>query len=95
MFANELVGKLAVRTKATRLGDNSYTTNPVRIVKATESHVVVKFTKEDQMARLVGLTSKTHILNYTFCDDGWTDYEELVGDDSQNETKLTQEETSC
>jgi hypothetical protein len=79
MFAKDLVGKLAVRTKASSLGDNSYTTSPVLIVKAADAHIVIRFTKEDPIGRMFNVPhDRTHLLNYTFCDDAWTDFEELI-----------------
>ena len=75
MNAKELIGKTAIRTGATRLGDNSYTDTPVRILHATDTHVVTEHVLEWER-RTFG--SEPHVLNYTWCDDKWIDYEELM-----------------
>ena len=75
MNAKQLIGHNAIRTAATSLGDNSYTETPLLIVHATDTHVVTKHVR-DLDKRLFG--TNPHVLNYTWCDDNWIDYDELV-----------------
>jgi hypothetical protein len=78
MFAKQLIGKLAVRTKPTSYGDYSYCEDPLFIVNATETHVVVKYVKENSLAKMCDLIGKIRLFDSRWCDDGWTDYEELI-----------------
>lgn len=80
MKASQLVGKLAVRTAPVNLGTNpinlwvsaskdfSYITEPIRIVKVTDSHIVYKS----------GNSERLNLMDSRYIDDNWTDYEELV-----------------
>lgn len=72
MKATELIGKFAIRTgKTGGYGDNSYTSEPVFIMGATDTHIEIKtkslFNNESY---------RMSILNYVFCDDKWIDFEE-------------------
>ena len=76
MKAKELVGKMAIRTKAVDLRngnqDFSYTSDPIEIVKVTESHIVYKhkmfFEEKEALS----------ILNERWLDGNWADYTELL-----------------
>ncbi len=84
MYANQLIGKLAIRTGPvdrgnqevgfgtssiiTRNIDNSFTNNPILILAATESHIIYKYTEN----------GKRYVLNYEFCDDKWTSWDDLM-----------------
>jgi len=75
MYAKELIGKRAVRT-APANGDNSYRTTPIKIVKATETHIVYKY---DGMSGIfASLGDKVNLLNSDWNDNNWIDYDELV-----------------
>lgn len=85
MKAIELIGKNAVRTQPiyelvdsglfgmglTKKPDYSYTTKPAKILKATETHIVIEITLYDG-------STKQELLNSKFCDENWIDYDELV-----------------
>ena len=60
MKAIELVGKLALRTDCTSMGDYSYTSEPVKILKVTDSHIYFQEPK-----------GRVRILNNTWLDDNW------------------------
>jgi|GEM_PF-3970748 len=76
MKATELIGKKAIRTAPTKEhGDFSYTNEPVEIVAATNTHVLMK--NIGWKKKIYG--DDVHVLNSTFCDDNWTDYDELIG----------------
>lgn len=78
-----LVGKLAIRTQPVKLGkdfmgnenyDYSYTSNPIRIIKVTDNHIIYdrKGTDEEKVFK------RTSILDKRWIDDNWTSYEELM-----------------
>lgn len=75
MKATELIGKLALRTKPVQYGngtkDNSYGDEPMLILKATDTHILYKRSS-------FGENTCEGILNHCWCDDGWTDFEELA-----------------
>lgn len=85
MKATELIGKKAVRTQPiyhisdggfmamglVKKPDYTYTTEPIKILKATDSHIIVERDCFDG-------TKKQVILNILFCDDNWCDYDELI-----------------
>lgn len=77
MNAKELIGKEAIRTAPTKSPDYSYCSYPVLIINATEHHVVIKskgiFNKDKAYIDI-----DPHILDCRFCDDNWTDYDELI-----------------
>lgn len=76
MKATQLIGKKAIRTAPTKEhGDFSYTNSPVEIVAATDTHVLKKNVGRDKAIYGDGI----QVLNLTFCDDNWTDYDELMG----------------
>ena len=71
MKATELIGKLAIRNKPTeRFGDRSYMDEPLRIVHATDNHVIVGFV--DNFMHM----SPTSILDDDWI-DGWEDFAPL------------------
>lgn len=73
MHVKDLVGKRAVRTEPTkRIGDYSFTSNPLLILKVTEHHIVCKYCFNY-------LPSREQLLNLDFVDDNWVDYDDLVG----------------
>jgi hypothetical protein len=95
MFANQLIGKKAIRTKpgilspADDIGDipsffgigtrkatldYSFSERPILILAATESHIVFKFCNREE--RTYG--ADKHILDNRWCDENWTDYDELM-----------------
>jgi hypothetical protein len=80
MKASEFVGKLAIRTAPTTFGDYSYTTEPLKILKVTENHVVV----EHQCPFLKG---DVCILNSRWLDDNWTSYDDLMNEVEKEEAK--------
>ena len=86
MKATELVGKNAIRTEpvfdlcdsglfggygVAKRPNYLYTTEPVKILKATESHIICEIKAFDG-------TTRERILNCQFCDDNWIDYNELM-----------------
>ena len=77
MFATELIGKLAIRTSPVRYPngnwDCSYTQNPIRIINATDRHIV-HVSKDSPFCD----PSKPRVLNYLWCDDKWIDYESIL-----------------
>lgn len=79
MFPKELIGKKAIRTAPTCKGDHSYMNEPLFIAKATESHVVYTHPKENSFSRIIS-SSTPYILDSTWVDDNWTDYEVLMSD---------------
>lgn len=88
MKAIELIGKNAVRTQPiyeivegsygyAMLGTGlqkkpnyAFTTRPIKILKATEDHIIYE-------SEFMGKKSTT-LLDSRYCDDKWTDYDELV-----------------
>lgn len=71
MRATELVGKVAIRTGPNYNNDHSYCSYPVKILMATESHVMIEY-----VGREANMFSSTpHLLNCAFCDDKWADAE--------------------
>jgi hypothetical protein len=74
MFATELIGKRAIRTKPVRypngVEDRSYTDgSPVKIINATADNIVIKS----------GIAKNSEwVLSAPFTDDNWTDYDELI-----------------
>jgi hypothetical protein len=96
MFANQLIGKNAIRTKPCKLRDAddsassvlfpgivatrkatmdySYSCSPIYILAATENHIVFGYV--DAEKEIFG--DKKLILDSRWCDDGWTDYDELM-----------------
>lgn len=87
MYPHELIGKLAVRTAPIDYGpsdgglfgdtivavnnDYSYTTDPIRILAATESHIV--YQRQEPM-----FEGKPMLLNSRWVDNNWTDYDALM-----------------
>jgi hypothetical protein len=74
MFATELIGKRAIRTKSVRYAggteDRSFTCgNPVKIINATAENIVIESTPGN---------GKPWILSAPFTDNNWTDYDELI-----------------
>ena len=89
MYAQQLIGKLAIRTKATSKGsvfDNSYTATPLLIINATDSHIVYEYPEDSTVFKVFGC--RIGILNYCFCDDAWIDYNELI---NKPKPKIVQE----
>lgn len=101
MYANQLIGKKAIRVKPVPLGtyggfglfgeveqnyDYSYTSDPIIILAATENHIVYKYPENHHFA-----STDKHILDSRWCDDNWTDYDELLELASETNMKLMQE----
>ena len=101
MYATELIGKKAIRTRpcslsikgeddsplmglmgmATRTGaryDYSHTSEPLIILAATESHIITKRLDDSFIVKMSDGKNKPHILDCRWCDDNWTDYDELM-----------------
>jgi hypothetical protein len=88
MKATELIGKNAIRTQPvfdlvdssfgfmgtglTKKPDYRYTTEPIKIINATEFHIVAETKNYDK-------TIKREILNCKYCDENWIDFNELIG----------------
>ena len=89
MNAKELIGKNAIREKPIKkaevvssglytigsrvqsIPDYTYCVEPAKIINATDHHVVIErevFGKIHMM-----------LLDERYCDDAWTDYDELIG----------------
>ena len=75
MRANNLIGKLAIRT-APASGDYSYTDTPIQIVNATASHVAYRSVPGSLDEKILG--KDIRVLNARWCDDNWTNYDALV-----------------
>jgi hypothetical protein len=73
MKATELIGKTVIRTVPTSSGDWSFTSSPIKILYATEDHVVVGKAKGDTFGIL---NRKAFVLDKRWV-DGWKDYEEI------------------
>lgn len=58
--------------------DYSYSREPIIILAATESHIVYKHTDDSVYAKMGNGKVETHILDSRWCDDNWTDYDELM-----------------
>lgn len=100
MYAYELIGKKAIRTKPVVLGkdagmfgmgvqvitrhDYSHTTSPVLIVGATENHILYK-----SLDSFLDNT-RVHILDCRWCDNNWIDYDELMELTSDDCVKFVQ-----
>jgi hypothetical protein len=87
--ATELIGKKAIRTapvmekvetncdgflfngRIVEKSNYSYTEAPIKILKATDSHIVYEREKFDGEKVI-------SVLNLKYCDDNWTDYDELI-----------------
>ena len=77
MNAKELIGKEAIRTAPNKHPDYSYCSDAVFIVNATDNHIVIKSKGIfDNGKEYEDITP--HILDCRFCDDNWTDYQELI-----------------
>ena len=85
MEAINLIGKLAVRTKPVIIGrddltleeikDYSYISEPIKILKVTESHIIYSF-KDTKDENLFG--ENPHLLDERWNDKNWVDYKELI-----------------
>lgn len=89
MYAGELIGKLAIRKAPvdrgeseiggtgviTRNVDNSFTSEPILILAATESHIVFRY---DITNNPFFSDARNRVLNYEYCDDNWTSWEDLM-----------------
>lgn len=93
MNAMQLIGKMAIRTKPcewdrnpspfgmgfgmgvetkAKTQDYSYSSEPILILAATENHIVYT-SRHNAFDR-----DSKHILDSRWCDDNWTDYDELM-----------------
>jgi hypothetical protein len=79
MFPKELIGKKAIRTEPNCQGDHSLIDEPIFIAKATESHIVYTYPKENMFSRIIS-DQRPRILDRNWIDDKWTDYEALMSD---------------
>lgn len=85
MKVMNLIGKLAIRTKPICYGrddfslekikDYSYTTEPIHILKVTDSHIIYNYQRTNQEG-IFGC--KTYLLDSRWNDNNWIDYEELM-----------------
>jgi hypothetical protein len=87
MRANELIGKNAIRTQPVydlvengfgimssglvKKPDYRFTTEPIKIIKATEYHILAERKNYDG-------SIKQELLNSRYCDENWVDYDELM-----------------
>ena len=81
MNAKELVGKRAIRTKPVMLENGSfcrsYTDDYVTIIKATDSHIIYKWS--DKFLKVCQTANDDiNIMSYEYCDENWIDYDELI-----------------
>lgn len=95
MKANKLIGKLAIRKKPVTLGRNdfteeynydySYTSEPIKILKVTDEHIIYSH-KDTNQENIFG--DEVSILDNRWNDDNWIDYEELIKieQDQKNES---------
>jgi len=78
MKATELIGKLAIRTSHVTYAHGnicrSFMEEPIRIIKATDRHIVYEWVNHPSF------NDKPNILSYEYCDDNWINYEELIAD---------------
>lgn len=78
MKASDLIGKNAIRTRPTNIGnglqDYSHTQSPIHVINATESHVVFEYLPEYDKF----LSGKKRILDCRWCDDNWIDFDFLL-----------------
>ena len=81
MTAKQLIGKTAIRIKHTTYAggciDRSFTSTPIEIINATDTHIVYKHAKGSVEAKIFK-SDEPRILPYEFCDDNWIDYTELL-----------------
>lgn len=98
MNAKELIGKRAIREKPmmykekvsgsgltyfsvresiVEMPDYALCTEPVKIINATDHHIVCE-------RRSILGEARIQVLDERYCDDAWTDYDELIGG-SENE----------
>ncbi|MFA5324486.1 MAG: hypothetical protein WC373_17550 [Smithella sp.] len=87
MYPKELIGKKAIRTAPVSYGththfmtgeksevkDYSYTTEPLLIVNATDTHIIIKNVEESICHN--PSKDRLHILNYRWIDNNWVDYD--------------------
>lgn len=92
MRAEELIGKLAIRTKPVELGkdifgnrsrDYSYTSTPIRIVNATNEHVVFDYKGTDAEKAF----THVHVLDNRWADNNWIEYKSLFNKKTEEENK--------
>jgi hypothetical protein len=72
MRPQELIGKRAIRTKPVSYGDyldNSFSVNPIRIIKVTNDYILYEYCAFPGLAAL---------LDEKWLDDNWADYDEWV-----------------
>ena len=88
MYPHQLIGKLAVRTKPvdygerdsffggtkTKIEDYSFSSSPIKIMGATENHIIYKYVKSEE--KLFG--EEIRLLDHRWIDNNWTNYEELL-----------------
>jgi hypothetical protein len=82
MKATELIDKKAIRTKCANLAggmvDRSLLDRPIKIIKATDSHIVYKDVKGYGFGMNDDWYEKLQILSYEYCDNNWTDFDKLM-----------------
>jgi hypothetical protein len=90
MYPRELIGKKAVRTGPVNYGsrahfmtgqkeehkDYSYTTDPLIILQATDSHIVVQHPPDSYAAKCG--TNAPRLLDCRWIDDQWADYDLIL-----------------
>lgn len=79
MKAEQLIGKKAIRryhtTYAGGTVDRSFMESPIKILVATDSHIIYQYVKE---SKWIDDIKTKHILSYEYCDDNWIDYDCLM-----------------
>ena len=72
MKAIKLIGKMAIRTGRTKdIGDGSYMSEPIFIIKADDSHI--RYKHSGTALRSLGICT----LGKDFCDNQWRDFKDL------------------
>lgn len=74
MNAKKLIGKMALRSAPVVVyGGNynyAYTTKPIKILTATESHIVAEYNWYGK--------PEVEIINCMYCDENWIEYDHLM-----------------
>ena len=87
MKANDLIGKLAIRTQGAKTNygvDNSYTSTPIRILAVTDHHIVYDYV--ETFEEKTCFEKMYVLLNENWNDNNWTDYNELMQIAKKNKT---------
>jgi hypothetical protein len=77
MYPKQLVGKMALRTKAHQsTGSRSFMDNPITIIAVTESHILYRW--EGNFRNIISIPDEICILASDYIDDNWTSYDKLM-----------------